>query len=48
MNKGSNHLKLLDKHFLKTNKFNKIFNFNSVKVSNSFTENVPQSQQERP
>ena len=28
-------LKLLDKHFLKTNKFHKIFNKNNVKVSYS-------------
>ena len=38
-NIGKTFLKLLDKHFLKTNKFHKIFNRNNVKVSYSCLPN---------
>ena len=38
-NIGKTFLKLLDKHFLKTNKLNKIFNRNNVKVSYSCLPN---------
>ena len=38
-NIGKTFLKLIDKHFPKTNKFHKIFNRNNVKVSYSFLPN---------
>ena len=38
-NIGKTILKLIDKHFPKTNKFHKIFNRNNVKVSYSFLPN---------
>ena len=33
-------LRLLDKHFPKNKMLHKVFNFNSVKVSYGFTENI--------
>ena len=39
-NIGKIFLNLIDKHFPKSNKLNKIFNRNNVKVSYSCTENV--------
>ena len=39
-NIGRDFLKLIDKHFPKTNELHKIFNHNTVKVSYSCMENV--------
>ena len=39
-NIGKTFLKLIDKHFPKTNKFHKIFNKNNVKVSYSCLPNI--------